>query len=224
MIYAVPTKKGIGVELWGTRADLEYLYDVISKFWGDDIPAGIRGSEDKDNLISSFSYELRKASYGSRLMRDTSHYYFEETPYYGFKVSWVHILFTVATIKYNTKMVQTNKADIAMILLIEYWVEKAMKDYDPIGAIALLPYFDDAIYAGNEYLYLYMRHINLRFFEMKGGKISFRKLGDLMRTAVYSSDEYKELLNFLRSEAKNHKCQIQDMELNDDNEIYEIEW
>lgn len=36
MIYLVPTKKGLGVEIWGTYDDLNSLYEVISKFWNDE--------------------------------------------------------------------------------------------------------------------------------------------------------------------------------------------
>ena len=115
MIYAVPTKKGLGVELWGTREDLEYLYEVISKFWNDENLLHIKGYEDKNKLISSFSYEIRKASYGSRLTRNSSHYSFEEIPYLGFKVSWVHIVFSIAALRYNMRMVESNKGEIAML-------------------------------------------------------------------------------------------------------------
>jgi len=224
MIYAIPTKKGIGVEIWGTRDDLEYLYEVVSKFWNDEKFFNVKGYEDKNNLISSFSYEIRKASYGSRLIRNSSHYSFEEIPYLGFKISWVHILFSIATLKYNMKMAESNKGEIAMFLHLEYWIERAMESYDSIGAKKLLPYLDNAIYLGNEYLYLYMRNINATFFEMKGGKNSFRKLAELMRTCIYSTEGYKNLLNFLQSEAKKHNCDLEDLELNDDDKIYEIEW
>ena len=71
---------------------------------------------------------------------------------------------------------------------------------------------------------LYMRNINATFFEMKGGKNSFRKLAELMRTCIYSTEGYKNLLNFLQSEAKKHNCDLEDLELNDDDKIYEIEW
>lgn len=224
MIYAIPTRKGLGVEIWGTRGDLEYLYDIISKFWGEEKFLNVKGNDDKNNLISSFSYELRKASYGSRLSRKSSHYSFEEIPYLGFKISWVHIMFTIAALRYNMMMIDSNKADIAMFLHVEYCIERAMENYDPTGAKKLLPFLDYAIYAGNQYLYLYMRHINALFFEMKGGKLSFRKLYDLMRASVYSSEEYGDLLNFLQSEAKKYNCNIEDMELNEDDRIYEIEW
>jgi hypothetical protein len=45
-----------------------------------------------------------------------------------------------------------------------------------------------------------------------------------MRTCIYSTEGYKNLLNFLQSEAKKHNCDLEDLELNDDDKIYEIEW
>ncbi|AZA88554.1 hypothetical protein EG349_18150 [Chryseobacterium shandongense] len=224
MIYAVPTKKGLGIEIWGTRDDLEYIYEIISKFWNDEAYFHVKGYEDKNKLISSFSYEIRKASYGSRLTRNHSHYSFEEIPYLGFKISWVHIIFSIVALKYNMRMVDSNKADIAMFLHLEYWIEQVIESYDPIGAKTLLPFLNDAINAGNEYLYLYMRHINAKFFEMRGGKIAFRKLADLMRVSIYFSNEYNDFLDFLKSEAEKYNCKIDDLELSDDHKIYEIEW
>lgn len=224
MIYAIPTKKGLGIEIWGTRDDLEYLYEIISKFWNNEDFIYIKGYEDKNKLISSFSYEIRKASYGSRLTRSNSHYSYEEIPYVGCQISWVHIIFSIVVLKYNMRMVENDKGDIAMFLHLEYWIERAMEKYDSVGAKRLLPFLDDAINAGNEYLYLYMRHINATFFEMKGGKIAFRKLADLMRVSIYSSNEYNDFLHFLSSEAKKHNCKIDDLELSDNDKIYEIEW
>lgn len=224
MIYAVPTKKGLGVEIWGTRDDLEYLYEIISKFWNDESFYHIKGYEDKNKLISSFSYEIRKASYGSRLTKDNSHYSIEEIPYVGFKISWPHIVFSIIALRYNMRMVDSNKADIAMFLHLEYWIELAMENYDSVGTKKLLPYLNGAVNAGNEYLYLFMRHINASFFEMNGDKNSYRKLADLMRVSIYSSEEYNDLLIFLQSEAKKYNCKIEDLELSDDDKIYEIEW
>ncbi|WP_027388384.1 DUF6904 family protein [Chryseobacterium gregarium] len=69
-----------------------------------------------------------------------------------------------------------------------------------------------------------MRNINMMYFEMKGGKLPFRKLSELMKTAAIFTPEYKELEAFLKSEAKKYNCKIEDLEINDNNEIYEIEW
>ena len=224
MIYTVPTKKGIGLELWGTYDDLINLYDVIGKFWNDEKFQNYKGYEDKNKLISGFSYEIRKAYEGSREKRNHSHYSLDEIPYLGTKFSWPHILFSISALRYNMNIVEINKFDIAMFLQLEYWIERSLNDYDIIGAKKLLPFIDDAIYAGNEYLYLFMRQINLQFFEMKGGKTSFRKLPDLMKMSVIFSKEYDAHTNFLKSEAKKYNCKIDDLELSDENEIYEIEW
>lgn len=224
MMYAVPTKKGLGVEIWGTRDDLDYFHEVLSKFWNNESFAEVKGYEDKNNLISILSYEIRKASYGSRLTRNHSHYSFEDIPYVGFQISWVCIIFSIAALRYNMRLTKNEKCDIALFLNLEYWIERSSESFDPIGANKLLPFLEDAIFAGNEYLYLYMRHVNAAFFETKGGKTAFRKLADMMRVAVYASDEYKELLNYLKSEAKKYNCKIEDLELSDDNVDYEVEW
>nr|WP_199161919.1 hypothetical protein [Elizabethkingia sp. ASV34] len=224
MIYCVPTKKGLGVEIWGTRDDLECFYDILSKLWDNESFSSVKGYEDKNKLISSLSFEIRKASYGSRLKRSHSHFTFEEIPYLGFQISWPHILFCISALRYNMNMVDMTKMDVAMFLHLEYWIERSMNDYDTIGAKKLLPFLEGGIYAGNEYLYLYMRNINAAFFRMKGGKSSFRKLGDLMKGCTIFSEEYNDLLNFLEADAKRFNCNIEDLELDDANELYEIQW
>ena len=60
MIYTIPTKKGMGVEIWGTYDDLSSFYEVIGKFWNHENQLNHKGSENRDKLISSFSYEIRK--------------------------------------------------------------------------------------------------------------------------------------------------------------------
>lgn len=37
MLYMIPTKKGMGVELWGTHNDLDALYSFIGKFWDSEV-------------------------------------------------------------------------------------------------------------------------------------------------------------------------------------------
>lgn len=36
MFYIVPTKKGLGVEIWGTADDLEQMHKLISAWWAND--------------------------------------------------------------------------------------------------------------------------------------------------------------------------------------------
>ncbi|PQA89828.1 hypothetical protein SAMN05421796_106186 [Chryseobacterium piscicola] len=224
MIYTVPTKKGLGIEFWGTDDDLTYLYDAISKFWNNDNFSLIFGYENKANVISGFAHEIRKASYGSRLKRNSSHYTPAEIPYLGFQISWPHILFCMSCLNSNRQWVETTKYDVSIFLQLKYWIEKSMYEYDSVGAEKLSFFLNGAIHGNNEYIYQYMRNINMRFFQMKGGKMSFRKLSDLMKTASNFTNEYQELLDFLKFEAQKYNCKIDDLDIDDDNEIYEIEW
>ena len=225
MIYIIPTKRGIGVEIWGTYEDLTNFYEVLGKFWNDEKQLSNNGFENRDTLLCGFSYEIRKAKEGSRLKRKNSHFFFEEKEYLGCQISWVHFLFSLAALKFNMRYYETNKFDISQILLIEYWLERAMNGFDEIGAAKLVGFIEDGLYGANNYIYQYMRSINLDFFLLGGGKQAFRKLPDLLKKGVFYSDEYKAYAKFLEEEAKRLNCKIEDLELNDDDFDYEkVKW
>lgn len=225
MIYIIPTKRGLGVEIWGTYEDLNNLYEVLSKFWNDEQYLNKKEFENRDSLISGFSYEIRKAKEGSRDKRDSIHFTFEKTKYLGTKISWVHFLFSMSAIKYNMRFYETNKFDIAMILQIEYWLEKAMTKFDKIGAEKLVGYIEGGLYGANENIYQCMRSINIDYFLLGGGKKAFRQLPELLKRGVYSTEEYKEYQTFLEKESKRLNCEISNMDINDDHIDYEnIKW
>lgn len=225
MIYLIPTKRGLGVELWGTYEDLDNFYDVIGKFWNDEQYRDKSGFENRDKLISGFSYEIRKAKQGSRKRRNSSHFLSELVDYYGTNFSWVHFLFSITAIKYNMRFYETSKFDISVILQIEFWLEKAMKTFDKIGSKDLAGFINDGIYGANEYIYQTMRSVHTEYFMLDGGKRAFRKLPDLLKCAVYYTEEYKEYQDFLKKEAKQLNCAISDLEINDDHIDYEhLKW
>lgn len=225
MLYIIPTKNGIGVEIWGTYDDLENLYAFIYQFWNKEDKLKQKGFENRDILISSFSYEIRKAKDGHRLKRKSSHYSFEEVSYFGTKISWVHILFSLTAIKYNMAYYPTSKLDISHLMNIEFWLENAMESYDKTGAQYLVGFIEGGLHSGNEYIYHYMRWINYDFFQLGGGKKSFRKLPGLLKRGVYFTDEYKDFEVFLKSESEKSNCLISEMELNDDDFDYDkIKW
>lgn len=225
MIYIIPTKKGFGVELWGTREDLDNLYNVIGKFWNDENYSGKPGFENRDKLISGFSYEIRKAKEDSRLKRNTSHFSFEEQEHFGTQISWVHFLFSLTAVKFNMRYYETNKFDISQILLVEFWLEKAMRQYDDVGASTLVGFIEDGLYGANNYIYHYMRSINLDYFLAGGGKNGFRQLPELLKRGIFHTDQYKEYEDYLNQEAKRLNCEINDIEIDDDHIDYEkMEW
>lgn len=221
MLYSIPTKRGMGVEIWGTFDDLSTFYEVIGKFWNDQNKYSILGYENRDKLISGFSYEIRKAFEGSRKKRKNSHYSFEEVQHFGTSISWVHFLFSMTAIKCNMKLSSISKFDVSMMLQIEFWLEKSMKDYDEIGANNLIGYIDGGLYEGNEFIYHYMRSINLDYFLLGGGKKSFRQLSNLLKRGVYITKEYTDYKTFLVEDAKRLNCEINNMEISDDHIDYE---
>lgn len=225
MTYIITTKNGLGIELWGTEDDLQNLHEVIAKFWGDEDFFNTKGFANRDALIGSFSYEVRKAYEGSRLMMPTSHHSTKAIEHFGVQISWVHILFSLSALRYNMRFMESNKSDLITLLQLEENLERAMNTYDKVGASLLVPFIDGGIYAGNEYLYQYMRCINADYFEMGGGKKAFRLLPVLLNKAVLYSDEYNEYLDFLSGEAKRLKCDISELELDDDHVSYDtIAW
>lgn len=225
MLYIIPTKGGLGVELWGTFNDLNNFYEVIGKFWNDENKLNKKGFENRDSLISGFSYEIRKAKDECRLVRNRSHFSFEEQKHFGVQISWVHFLFSLASIKFNMRYRETNKYDMSQILLIEFWLEEAMNSYDSVGARNLLGFIEDGLYGGNDYIYQCMRIVNLDFFLLGGGKKAFRKLPELLRRGVYYTQEYIDYQQFLEKEAKRLNCKPSEIELNDDDFNYDaVKW
>jgi len=225
MFYILPTKRGIGVEIWGTRNDLATLYDVFGRFWGEENNHIDKGYDSRDRIISGFAYELRKGYEGRRLVNKTNHFLTEDIEYFGTQLSWVHVLFSINALRYNSRFIETTKFGISIFLQFEYWLEKAMNKYDEIGAKFLVPFITDGIYSGNEHLYLYMRRIDIDYLLMNGGKIAFRQLPKLLNRAVFNTKEYKSYLCQLEKDATKFGCKISELELNDDAVDYEkLRW
>lgn len=225
MIYLIPTKRGLGVEIWGTKEDLTIFYDVIGKFWNDEANSTKKDFENRDKLISGFSYGIRKAKEGNRLKRNSSHFSSEQQEYFGTQFSWVHILFSLTALKYNMSFYETSKFDISQILTIEFWLEKSMNSFDEIGAKNLIGFIESGLFGGNKIIYQCMRTVDIDFLLLGGGKKAFRQLPDLLKIGVYFTEEYKQYESFLHEEAKHLNCDISELEINDDNIDYEnIKW
>lgn len=224
MIYIIPTKRGLGVQIWGTFDDLTTFYNVIGNFWNQEDFLNKKGFDNRDKLISGFSYEIRKAYEGSRLKRKNSHFSFEEIEHFGCQISWVHFLFSITALRYNMRFMESSKLDLSYFLQIEYWLEKSMLEYDEKGGNELKGFISDIIYAGNENIYQFMRTINLEYFLLSGGKKAFRMLPKLLQKSIYGTKEYKEYTEQLIKDAKKLKCETTELEISDENINYDISW
>ncbi len=192
MLYLIPTKRGLGAELWGTYDDLRTIYEVIGKFWNQEDFLEKKGFDSRDKIISGFVHQIRKAYEGRRLTKDHSHFTLENIKHFGCQISWVHILFSLSAIRFNMRFFESNKLDLAIVLQLEYWIENSIRNFDEIGARQLQGYVSDGIYQGNPYTYQFMRSINADYFELGGGKSAFRKLPKLLGRAVYATQEFND--------------------------------
>jgi len=222
MFYLIPTKNGKGVQFWGTYDDLRTIHSIISNFWNQEEYLNKKGFDNRDELISGFSYELRKAFEGSRLKRKNSHFSFEKIEHFGCKISWVHFLFSISALRFNMRYLESNKLDLGIFLQLEYWLEKSMLDYDEKGGQVLKNFISGEIYGGNDCIYQYMRYINASFFKLSGGKRAFRELPRLLKTAVNFTDEYKEYAESLKLDAERLKCKPSELEINDNDINYDL--
>lgn len=218
MFYTKPAKNGIGIELWATKDDMERLYDVIGRFWEPDDTPTLEHADHRNFIISILSYEIRKSFQGGRLRQaDRSN----DLVYYGVRISWVQILFALAALRFNTRLKAMTKLEASIFLQLEYWIEHAMEAFDPVGAADLQPFFADGIHSGNQYLFQFMRGIDVEFMALGGGKKAFRQLPRLLKQAIYGTNEYNAFLARLAAHAKRLNCEISSIEFKDDHIDYE---
>ena len=199
MFYLIPTKRGFG-------ADLE---------------------EDDPNvysILSNFLYHIRHAHQGDDFCRDSSHLILEPIPYYGFQISWVQLLIFIALINYKKSKHPRNKLLDGVLLQIEYWTEEALSRYDKKTGKVMKSYVGNVLDGSNPYLYYYLRRINATFFELKGGKKAFHELPELMTWAMKGTPTYNSIKVEILEAAKKFKCQPSEVDINDDDSIYEIKW
>ncbi|MEB2782157.1 hypothetical protein U3A58_17325 [Algoriphagus sp. C2-6-M1] len=218
MFYLNPTKRGVGVELWGTSADLRLMYQVFSDLWDLD--------DDKltENILSAFLYEVRHADQGDRLIRENSHFSIERESHFGCQISWVQLLYFIAFVNHKKSLHPRNKLLDAIIFQLEYWTEEALVEYDGKTGQLMLTYVGKSLDGSNPHLYYFMRLANLKFFELKGGKRAFHQLPELMKEGVKGTVAFKTIRNRLILKAKELGCDPGELDLDEDDAVYDIQW
>tara|TARA_R110001606_G_scaffold158325_1_gene302079 strand:+ start:239 stop:901 length:663 start_codon:yes stop_codon:yes gene_type:complete len=219
----LPEKKGLGVELWGSYQDVKQLYFVIMSFTDDESFQNREGFENRNQILWDFVKHLRKSYQGRRLQRDTDHFNLDPQKVFGVKISWLEMIFYLGCINYNSKFLRVSKFDSAMFLQLEYWLEKSMIDYDEKGGNELKNYINSLINYNSELLLQYYHFLDYEFFKLNGGKKSYRKLFEILRKAVASSDENKLFLSKLNKEAKILNCEIIDLLVYDDIDKFKMD-
>ncbi|MBW3467498.1 DUF6904 family protein [Arthrospiribacter ruber] len=219
MFYLLPTKRGLGVEFWGSYDDLRTIYEVLYSFWEVDFY-----EPNRESLISSICYEIRHAYQGDRLNRESSHFGHDPVAHYGFQISWVQLLFLIAYINHKKSSSSRNKLLDGIMLQIEYWTEKSLESFDIKTGKMLIPFVGNTLFGGNPYIYYYMRLVNADYFALGGGKNGFNQLPKLLASGVKGTELFKSIKRSLLKSAKEFQCDPLEIELDEDESIYLIEW
>lgn len=215
MIYANPTPKGTGIELWGDHQDLTCLYDSVCKlaYYSDSMPANAAACERNDRLLSIISYEIRKAFKGQRMITHEVDNGVFKTTYYGFRVDWITLLYSISSLRYNAGYTNLDNLDLSNLLILEYWTKSALNRFDKTGAANIELFINSRIDITTEYVYLIHQRLIEKYFSQKPTKKRFRSIPSLLTSLTGNS--LTEFISEINTIIQQQNCSIHELEFED---------
>ena len=220
MLFSKPTPKGTGIEIWGDYNDLRVLREIILRTSPsssqENNPAVF---ERNDRLMSIIPYEIRHAYQGNRYSDNCIINGEGETTYYGFRINWITLLYSIAVLRHNAAHQPTDELTQGLIYILEHLTRKSMYIYDEVGAKQLEPFIGSLIYVDSNYTDLLHRYLATKFFSQKPGKKRFRSIPSMLLDVHVTSPTYHQLIQSLKEEAEKLNCATTDLDFDDDNNI-----
>lgn len=221
MLQAYPTKKGTGIEIYGTRDDLVVLYETVHKI-ANTLDEYNKFQKAQFQLLMNFAYEIRKGYEGSRLVNDIPSEDETKIRFYGFQLVWTDVLIFISTLRHNAGYLKTDRLDQANMYILEYITEKALFAYDAEGANNIRNFIGQRIDITNKLSFVIYQALQIKYVTSPAGKKRFRNIPNLLITHFSEwLPEYKSLVHSLEISAKEHNCDITDLEFDD---FPEIKW
>lgn len=217
MLQSSPTKNGTGISVFGTYAELDLLYETIHQVAKALDEIKDKSQEAQSNLLMNFAYEVRKASYGSRLKKKFTYSGDKiEHTLYGFQFVWTDILTFICTLRYNAGFRQSNKLQQAILYNLEYTVETSLFEYDPEGAHQIRDFIGKGININDDYAFMIYQALHIEFVTRKGGKARFRQIPVLLNSYFSrAGEDYKGLIASFEQSAKVQNCEVTDLAFSD---------
>ncbi|MBE2290196.1 MAG: hypothetical protein IAE95_11620 [Chitinophagaceae bacterium] len=169
MLQAYPTKSGTGITILGDYGDLASLYSTVQHV-ADTLKESNRYQKGQFQLLMNFCYEIRKAYSGQRDKEKITFDSGDEHSYYAFRVVWTDILIFISVLRHNAGYAQSDKFNQACMYLVEYFVEKALFEYDPEGANIIKEFIAQRINIRDQYAFLIYQAVHIKFVTEKPGK------------------------------------------------------
>lgn len=218
MLIIEPTKKGVGVSIWGDYGDLRVLYDLFSNYLN--MNQSVETSQ-MGRLLSVMSYEIRHAFQHERLKRILCYDLDNKVTYYGFNTDWITLLFSVRCLRTCVSLMPSTELIQSEMYLFESLVKTAIQKYDTSSYHKLIPYIDYLIPSNEKSVYILHQYCVKSFFESKKkGKVRFRSIPDILeRHCLINSYFFKEIQNGIE-QMKKEGYNLDDIEIKyDDIEI-----
>ncbi len=151
MLFAEPTKKGVGLTLYGDYNDLRSLHETIHVLCGDE--GGCYSGQHEHAL--SIAYDLRKAYEGKRKSKSIGD---NGDTYLGVNLIWTHALFYSSFFRQCAGFQPTNKEHQANLYRFEYCIENALLEYDlKIGSEVIK--YSSVGFVSQEFLFSFVDYI-----------------------------------------------------------------
>ena len=232
------TKHKLGVRIWGDRRSFHELHELLSECW-DCENADMSRAEGCSyiGVISYFSYEVRHAFMGDRLVTldgkpvkewsDEVFQLFEkemERFEVGMELTWPHMLFIMSSwwecLRHQDCPMRVMGIMREFTENIEQLLQQRSKtQYPKIG-----PYLHGAIYAANPYLMHFMEHINYEVLRWSTfSRVTLSTLANEMACAAFGTYQYEDFMSKLKKQAKKLDCPIEEMRAQGDEWVDEIE-
>jgi len=220
MLQAFSTKSGTGVSIYGDHAELNSIHKTIHHF-ADTLDETNDAQKAQFQLLMNLAYEVRKASNGQRLIEpfiypgdDIKH------TLYGFQLVWTDALIFLHVLRHNAGYAQSTKLHQAHLYTLEHVVEKALVDYDPVGAEAIKQLLSRGFMMFDGYVFMLYQALHIKFVTLKPGKTRFRKIPQLIQSHFsVSGTHHKELIASFEVSALQQNCRVTDLEFSDFPEI-----
>lgn len=216
MLFSEPTKRGVGLTLYGDYNDLRSLHGTIHALCGN----GDGGYNDHQEHTLSIAYELRKAYEEKREIKIFNN---GSSKYFGTNLPWPSLLFYSSHLRQQAGFFPTNKEHQSNLFRFEYCIESALLSYDHNIGSEILERFSSLGFVSKDFLFSFVEDVTYRYiYEGSTGKIRFKRLPQLLRSLSHWSEEYEKFQKYMTDQAEQKKCTV--YQLHDIREWPDFEW
>ena len=201
MLTASSTRLAAGVTIFGTRDDLERLYDTITAI---EERSGV--PESIGDFLLGLCYDVRHAFEGRRERS-------KETRDPGFKVLWPILLLQLGILR-SLASGQTLAAEERAILdQLQAAVEAALLEQDPFAGAECVEWLHEFGGVSPRYLIAFGPHMTYEYlFETRAGKARFQNLPTILWSLDESSLPYRRFRKELEKAAAKAGCDPSQLE------------